>query len=118
MKIKYKDAAYILGYKQKHFVKKWLSNWTLEEANYEGHIIRGRFKLFWYVLLFIPTAIIAVGYSLWDGGLKTIGDQLLPYELVSFRLAKYDCSNQRALDVIEKYGGTGGRNEECEKDER
>ena len=69
-KINYNDAAYICRYKNKHPFKKYFCNWYIWMNNPNEGIIKCNMKLWFYILILIPFAIINFFYLLWDGGIK------------------------------------------------
>lgn len=73
MKITYEEAAYIRGYKQKHFMEKHFCDWYIEKANDCSGYMRLRVKWWFYILAFIPAHIIQIFLCMWDGGLKEFG---------------------------------------------
>lgn len=73
MKITYEEAAYIRGYKQKHFMEKHFCDWYIEKVgDCSGHM-KLRVKWWFYILAFIPAHIIQAFLCMWDGGLKEFG---------------------------------------------
>lgn len=73
MKITYEEAAYIRGYKQKHFMEKHFCDWYIEKVgDCSGHM-KLRVKRWFYILAFIPAHIIQAFLCMWDGGLKEFG---------------------------------------------
>lgn len=70
IKIKYEDAAYILGYIKVHYGEKYFCNWYLENKYDNCGDMRMDIKWWFYILTFIPVHIIKMVVCLWNGGLK------------------------------------------------
>lgn len=99
-KIKYNDAAYILGYKGKHFIGKYFCNWTLIKRDDNNIEIYGKIKMWLYILLFLPSCLFQIFYLMWDGGLKEFEIENRIY--TSMNISKYCQSKifERANEVL------------------
>lgn len=62
MKISYKQYAYIMGYKKKHPIQKYLCKQTITHRNEDGrnYYVNNKIRMIWYVILCVPLNIISL----------------------------------------------------------
>ena len=97
MKITYDDAAYILGYKEDHPIRKHLLSWELRRLKSGGAEINGYVKWPFYILIFIPYIIASTVYNIWDVGLRH-GEYILDRNAYCERAARFDYAGDRIRD--------------------
>ena len=69
-KISYNDVAYICSFKKNHFFRKHFCNNYIWMNNLNEGMLKCDMKIWFYILMFIPSCIIEFFYLLWDGGIK------------------------------------------------
>lgn len=93
-RISYYDAAYILGYKNNHKIQKYCCNWILRKVDEDNFEVVGKFKLWLYIIFFIPAFLFNIGYFMWNEGLRN-------FEIVD-RIYKRMYINKACLSIIFK----------------
>ena len=69
-KISYDDVVYIRRFKEKDFFKKHFCNYYIWMNNPNEGMMKCDIKIWFYILVFIPSCILQFFYLLWDGGIK------------------------------------------------
>lgn len=97
LKLKYKEAAYVLNYKKSHRLQKWLCDWTIEEKG-DGYYIKCQVKLPIFIIVYLPVAIVEFALYAWDEGIKYYH---LPTRLVfSCHSSSQDYVTKRVKEVL------------------
>lgn len=115
MKISYKQYAYIMGYKKKHPIQKYLCKQTITHRAEDGrnYYVNNKIRMIWYVLLCVPLNII----SLFGGLFMIIKEHewIVTPDTFSWRESiyayptEYLSTSNRLLEVLEQQ--TGGQHE-------
>lgn len=105
-KIKYADYAYIAYYKENHFFQKHFCNNYISLNNKNEGMLGYNWKLWAYILAFIPLNITNLFYCIWACGLKNF--EIEPRNIVCYNCIGFpsdDSSTQfgRLMEVWNKY---------------
>ena len=69
-KLTFKEFATLVGWKKKHRRDRMFCNFYLVEEDEWSVEVTKKFKIYVYILLFLPMLLLSFFYCLWDGGLR------------------------------------------------
>ena len=85
IKIKHKEAVYILDYKKRHLLEKFFGVWRLQLTCTNSGKITCDMKWWFYILMFLPLHFLVLISCIWEGGLSA-------FEIIPRRLHNYTYS--------------------------
>ena len=87
-KLTFKEFATIAGWKEKHRRDRMFCNFYLVEEDEWSVVVTKKFKIYVYILLFLPMLLLSFFYCLWDGGLRNFEFPAYNINTSSYRVSK------------------------------
>lgn len=90
IRIKHKEAVYILDYKKRHLLEKFFGVWRLQLTCTNSGKITCDMKWWFYILMFLPLHFLVLISCIWEGGLSA-------FEIIPRRLHNYTYSGAQVI---------------------
>jgi hypothetical protein len=87
-KLTFKEFATLANWKEKHKRDRIFCNFYLTEEDEWSVVITKKFKIYVYILLFLPLLLLSFFICLWDGGLRNFEFPSYDINTSSYRIYK------------------------------